>query len=62
MLNEKVGEIVSICMSVLMFIKINFSIALVTAETLDEFSVHEDLMIIVKGIILVILLHNCKKC
>lgn len=65
---KEVGEIVISCMSVLLIIKINLSRTfLVTVETLDEFSVYEDsmfedLMIIVRGIILVTLLHNCKKC
>lgn len=65
---KEVGEIVISCMSVLLIIKINLSgTFLVTVETLDEFSVYEDLMfedlmIIVRGIILVTLLHNCKKC
>lgn len=57
-----------ICMSVLLVIKMNLSRTfLVTAETLDEFSVYEDLMfedlmIIARGIVLVTLLHSCKKC
>lgn len=65
---KEVGEIVIICMSVLLVIKMNLSRTfLVTAETLDEFSVYEDLMfedlmIIARGIVLVTLLHSCKKC
>lgn len=65
---KEIGEIVISCMSVLLIIKIHLSRTfLVTVETLDEFSVYEDsmfedLMIIVRGIILVTLLHNCKKC
>lgn len=42
---KEVGEIVIICMSVLMVIKMNLSRTfLVTVETLDEFSVYEDLI------------------
>lgn len=43
---KEVGEIVFICMSVLIVIKINFSKTFpVTAEILDAFSVYDDLML-----------------
>lgn len=64
---KEVGETVISCMSVLLITKIDLSRTfLVIAETIDEFSVYEDLMfedlmIIVRGIILITLMHNCKK-